>query len=111
MVYTPNIFDKYEAKKEKVKKVTKKATEQKSEIAFLKEKINILQQEYEKALSELDKRYLLENSELYQQIISKVQANSFYDHKQTLESNLERDSIKGLRTAILFEMFPDYQRW
>lgn len=110
MVYTPNLFDKYEAKKEKVKKVTKKATEQKSEISFLKEKIIILQQAYEKDLSELDKKYLLENPTLYQQIIDKIQANSFYDHKQTLESNLERDSIKGLRTAILLEIFPDYQR-
>lgn len=109
MVYTPNLFDKYEVKKEKVKKVVKRNTEQNSEISVLKENINTLQQEYEKALAGLDKRYLLENPVLYQQIIDKIQANSFYDHKQSLENNLDRDSIKGLRTAILFEMFPEYQ--
>jgi hypothetical protein len=45
---------------------------------------------------------------LHQTIISKIQGNQFYDHKKTVEQNLKRDSIMGLRGAILQEMFPEY---
>ncbi len=109
MVHTPNLFDKFEEKKTKIKKVTKKQQDTSSQIEVKKAELQKVQADLEIATQELENDIFSKDSSLHQTIISKIQGNQFYDHKKSVEQNLQRDSIKGVRGAILQEMFPEYK--
>ena len=108
MVHTPNLFDKFEEKKTKVKKVTKKQQDRSSQIEVKKYELQQVQADLEIGTQELESNIFSKDPSLQQTIISKIQGNQFYDHKKTIEQNLQRDSIMGVRGAILQEMFPEY---
>ena len=108
MVHTPNLFDKFEEKKTKVKKATKKQQVTSSQIDVKRAEIQQVQTDLEIATRELEDTIFNKDSSLHQTIISKIQGNQFYDHRKTIEQNLQRDSIKGVRGAILQGMFPEY---
>ena len=109
MVHTPNLFDKFEEKKTKAKKATKKQQEIGSQIEQKKAELQQLRSDLDTSSKELEERLFKQHPSLHETIISKISANQFYDHKKTLEQNLQRDSIKGLRGAILEEIFPEYK--
>jgi plasmid replication initiation protein len=109
MVHTPNLYDKYEAKKTKSKKVTVAQQEQTQAVESKKQELQQLRGQFEQLIVELEKGYFASNPNLGELIATKIQANRFYNHKLTLEQNLQQDSIKGLRGAILGQMFPEYQ--
>jgi plasmid replication initiation protein len=108
MAHTPNLFDKFEEKKTKIKKIAKKQQDLNSQIEVKRNEIQQVQVSLEKAKQEFEDSLFRKDPTLYQTIISKIQGNQFYDHKKTIEQNLQRDSIIGLRGAILQEMFTDY---
>ena len=108
MVHTPNLFDKFEEKKTKVKKSTKKQQDTSSQIEIKKSELQQVQADLEIATRELESNIFSKDPSLHQMIISNIQGNQFYDHKKTVEQNLKRDSIMGLRGAILQEIFPEY---
>lgn len=108
MVNTPNLFDKYEIKKVKTKKASKK---QQETTQLIESKLVELQQirvDFEKELKTLEERLFNQDATLYTKIIENVQSSTYYDQKKTLEENLQRDMIKGLRGSILQNMFPEY---
>ena len=108
MVHTPNLLDKFEEKKTKVRKATKKQQEISGQVEIKKAELQQVQSDLEVATKELETSIFNQNPSLYDTIITKIQGNQFYDHKKTLEQNLQRDSIRGLRGAILQDMFPEY---
>ena len=108
MVHTPNLYDKFEEKKTKVKKVTKKQQDRSSQIEVKKAELQQVQADLEIGTQELENNIFSQDPSLQQTILSKIQGNQFYDHKKTVEQNLQRDSIMGVRGAILQEMFPEY---
>ena len=108
MVHTPNLFDKFEEKKTKVKKATKKQQDTSSQIDIKIAEMQQVQIDLEIATRELESNIFSKDPSLHQTIISKIQANPFYDPKKTVEQNLQRDSIRGLQGAILQGMFPEY---
>jgi plasmid replication initiation protein len=108
MVHTPNLFDKFEEKKTKAKKATKKQQETSSQIETKKAELLQIQSDLDISIKELENTIFSQNPSLQQTMISRIQGNQFYDHKKTLEQNLQRDSIRGLRGAILQDMFPEY---
>jgi plasmid replication initiation protein len=108
MVHTPNLFDKYEEKKTKVKKATKKQQNTSSQIDVKIAEMQQVQTDLEIAIRELESNIFSKDPLLHQTILSKIQVNQFYDHKKTVEQNLQRDTIMGLRGAFLQEMFPEY---
>lgn len=108
MVHTPNLFDKFEEKKTKVKKATKKQQETSGNIETKKAELQQIQSDLEVATKELETNIFSQNPSLHETLITKIQGNQFYDHKKTIEQNLQRDSIRGVRGAILQDMFPEY---
>lgn len=96
MVHTPNLFDKFEEKKTKVKKATKKQQDTSSQIDVKIAEMQQIQTDLEIAIQELENNIFSKDPLLHQTIISKIQGNQFYDHKKTVEQNLQRDSIMGL---------------
>ena len=108
MVHTPNLYDKFESRKTKVKRVIKKQHDSLPEFTAKMDEIEQQQKEFDITTRELEDSIFSKDPSLYQTIISKIQVNQFYDHKKSVEQNLQRDSIKGLRGAILREMFPEY---
>ena len=108
MVYTPNLYDKFEEKKNKVKKITKKQQDSSSLIEVKRAEMQQVQTDLGIATRELELNIFTKDPLLHQTIISKIQGNQFYDHKKTVEQNLQRDIIMGLRGAFLQEMFPEY---
>jgi hypothetical protein len=108
MVYTPNLYDKYEVKKSKVKKANLKQQEISEKIESKKGELEQLRKQYETMARELEKEYFDSTPNLAEIIVQKLQANQFYDHKLTVEQNLQRDSIRGLRSSILCQLFPEY---
>jgi hypothetical protein len=57
---------------------------------------------------ELEQRLFEQDPNLKQKLLDKIQANSFYDHKKSLEENLKRESIQGLWVGNLMNMFQEY---
>ena len=108
MVHTPNLVDKFKEKKTKIKRVIKKQQDTSSQIEAKRAELQQVQTDLEIASQEFENNIFSTDPSLYQKIISKVQGNQFYDHKKTVEQNLQRDIIIGLRGAILQEMFPEY---
>lgn len=108
MVQTPNLFDKFEEKKTNVKKVTKKQQNIIGQLESKKIEFQQVREDLETKSQALEISILSKNPSLNQIINTKIQGNSFYDTKKSFEDNLQRDSIKGLRGAILQEMFPEY---
>ncbi len=108
MVHTPNLFDKFEEKKTKAKKATKKQQETSTQVEVKKAELQQVRSDLDISIQELETSIFNQNPSLPQTIVSKIQSNQFYDHKKTLEQNLQRDSIKGVRGAILQDMFPEY---
>jgi hypothetical protein len=109
MVHTPNLYDKFETKKTKAKKATKKQQNTSGQIEIKKVELEQVQAELAVKLKEIENTLLTQNSALLETLITKIQSNQFYDHKKNLEENLQRDTIIGLRGAILQEMFPEYK--
>jgi plasmid replication initiation protein len=109
MVYTPNLFDKYEEKKTTVKKITKKQQTINTQIATQKQVLEDVQAELIAKLSELEGYLLSQDKLLMTTIHKKLKNNLFYDVHKTLEENLQKDSIKGLKGAILEELSPEYK--
>lgn len=108
MVHTPNLFDKYEEKKTKVKKATKKQQNTSSQIDVKIAEMQQVQTDLEIAIREFESNIFSKDPLLHQTILSKIQVSQFYDHKKTVEQNLQRDTIMGLRGSFLQEMFPEY---
>jgi plasmid replication initiation protein len=108
MVHTPNLFDKFEEKKTKAKKVTKKQQEISGQVEIKKVELQQIWTDLDKATKELEISIFEQNPTLHEVVIDKMKTNPFYDHKKTILENLQRESIKGLRSAILKEMFPEY---
>lgn len=109
MVHTPNLFDKFEEKKTKAKKATKKQQETSGQVETKKAELQQVRSDLEVTTKELETSIFNQNPSLYDTIITKIQGNQFYDHKKTIDENLQRDSIRGLRGAILQDMFPEYK--
>lgn len=108
MVRTPNLYDKFEKKKISVEKATQQRQDTSSQVEIKKAEMQQAQIDLEKAIQEFESNIFTENTALFQTIISKIQGNQFYDHKKTVQQNFQRDSIIGLRRAILKEMLPEY---
>lgn len=109
MVYTPNLYDKYEVKKNKAKKANVKQQQVNEMIEVKRAELEQLRKQYEKSANEMEKHLFEITPNLDKIIMEKIKVNQFYDHKQTLEQNLQRDSIRGLRNSILCQLFPEYQ--
>lgn len=109
MVYTPNLYDKYEEKKTKIKKITKKQQEANQILNTKKAELEQLRFTLATKIQEHEQSLFRENPALQEMIITKIKQDQFYDIKKTLEANLQRDIIKGSRGAILEELSPDYK--
>ncbi len=109
MVYTPNLFDKYEATQQNAKKEVKKRQNKEEKIKEKREALQTIWQEYKTKEYQLEQRLFEQDPALRQKIVDKIQANNFYDAKKSLEENLKRDSIKGLWVAVLMAMFREYE--
>ena len=108
MVQTPNLFDKYEDKKTKVKKEAKKQEDKVEKVAEKKQELQKVWTEFKTKEHELEQRLFEQDPSLKQKLLDKIQANSFYDHKKSLEENLKRESIQGLWVGNLMIMFQEY---
>lgn len=109
MVYTPNLYDKYEEKKVKIKKTTRKQQEANQKIEVKKVELQQLRLTLATKIQELEENLFRENPALQEIIITKIKQDQFYDIKKSLEANLQRDIIKGSRGAILEELSPTYK--
>lgn len=109
MVYTPNLYDKYEEKKAKIRKTTKKQQEANQKLETKKIELQQLRLALISKTQELEANLLKENPALQELIIAKIKKDPFYDIKKSLELNLQRDIIKGSRGAILEQLSPAYK--
>lgn len=109
MVYTPNLYDKYEEKKAKIIKTTKKQQEANQKLETKKIELQQLRLTLINKIQKLEANLLKENPALQELIIAKIKKDPFYDIKKSLEANLQRDIIKGSRGAILEGLSPDYK--
>lgn len=109
MVYTPNLYDKYEEKKAKIRKTTKKQQEANQKLETKKIELQQLRLTLINKIQKLEANLLIENPALQELIIEKIKKGPFYDIKKSLEANLQRDIIKGSRGAILEQISPDYK--
>lgn len=109
MVYTPNLYDKYEEKKAKIRKTTKKQQEANQKLETKKIELQQLRLTLINKIQKLEANLLKENPALQELIIEKIKKDPFYDIKKSLEANLQRDIIKGSRGAILEQISPDYK--
>lgn len=108
VIYTPNLYDKYEQKKTKLKRATKKQHENAQQIENKRIELQKIRVELENTLKTLEERLFEHNTTLYTTIAEKIKSSPYYEPKMTFEENLERDAIKGLRGSILQSMFPEY---
>lgn len=109
IVYTPNLYDKYEEKKTKIRKITKKQQEANQVLNTKKAELEQLRFTLATKIQELEENLFRENPALQEMIITKIRQDQFYDIKKSLEANLQRDIIKGSRGAILEELSPAYK--
>lgn len=109
IVYTPNLYDKYEEKKTKIRKITKKQQEANQILNTKKAELEQLRFTLATKIQELEENLFRENPALQEMIIIKIRQDQFYDIKKSLEANLQRDIIKGSRGAILEELSPAYK--
>lgn len=110
MVHTPNIYDKYEERKIKLKRTTKKQQETAQQIEIRKEELKHIQAELENERKALEERLFKMHTTLYITLEEKIKSSLFYEPKMTFEQNLQRDAIIGLRGSILQSMFPEYDQ-
>lgn len=109
IVYTPNLYDKYEEKKTKIRKITKKQQEANQILNTKKAELEQLRFTLATKIQEHEENLFRENPSLQEIIITKIKQDQFYDIKKSLEANLQRDIIKGSRGAILEELSPTYK--
>lgn len=108
VVYTPNLYDKYEEKKSRAKRVTKKqqvlAQQIESKLAELKQ----IRAEMTNELKTLEERLFSQDTGLYSTLTEQIKTSAYYDRNLTFEENIQRDNIIGLRGSILQAMYPEY---
>lgn len=108
MVYTPNLFNKYKEKKENVTPRVKKREDVKNQVEGKLEILQQLREDFEETMSRLEVEILENDGNIANLLVTQVKANQFYDNRKTFEENMERDSIKGLKGALLQELSPVY---
>ena len=108
MVSTPNLYDKYEVTKTKVKKEAKKVQVNTALIEEKKAELQHIWQEYKIKEAESVQKLLSQNATLRDELVQRIQANNFYDPQKSLEENLQRDIIQGLKVSILSTMSKEY---
>jgi hypothetical protein len=65
-------------------------------------------QEYKIKEAELVQKLLSQNPTLRDELVQRIQANNFYDPQKSLDENLQRDIIQGLKVSILSTMSKEY---
>lgn len=108
MVSTPNLYDKYEVTKTKVKKEAKKVQVNTALIEEKKAELQHIWQEYKIREAEAVQKLLRQNATLRDELVQRIQANNFYDPQKSLDENLQRDIIQGLKVSILSTMSKEY---
>jgi peptidoglycan hydrolase CwlO-like protein len=77
MVHTPNLFDKYEEKKNKAKKVTKRQQDLSGKIEVKKAELQQIRSELDNTSKELEESLLNQNPALYESIIQRFKEINF----------------------------------
>lgn len=111
MVQTPSLYDKYDYKKKQIDILNH---EQKQSVELIEKKISELEELQTRFTSQsisLETQLLKMSPELETLLAQKIKNNIFYNHSISYLENLERESIKGVRGAILFDLFPELEQF
>lgn len=108
VVNTPNLYDKYEKTKTKLKRTTKKQQETANQIEYKLGELKQMRLEMGNELKKLEERLFSLDTTLYATLTEKIKSSPYYEQNKTFEENLQRDTIIGLRGSILQSMFPEY---